>query len=54
MNSNLAGAKPKDWKVTRDGCYLAPYAVNGPYWIGYEDLEAIVLKAQFTNTLGIE
>jgi hypothetical protein len=40
--------------VTRDGCYLAPYAVNGPYWIGYEDLDAIVLKAQFTNTLGIE
>jgi GH18 family chitinase len=53
LNSNLAGAVPKDWTVVRDGCYKAPYAVNGPYWIGYEDLESTVLKAQFTNTRGL-
>jgi len=37
------------WSVVRDGCYKTPYAVNGPYWIGYDDIESIKLKSQFIN-----
>merc|ERR1719369_1067324 len=32
-----------DWH----GDYSEP--VNGPYWIGYDDLESIKLKSQFIN-----
>merc|ERR1712002_1102393 len=39
----------KKWNIVRDGCYKTPYAVNGPYWIGYDDLESIKLKSQFIN-----
>jgi len=46
---DLPGATPKNWEVTIDGCYKAPYAVNGPYWIGYDDVDSIRLKAQFAN-----
>jgi len=39
----------RKWNIVRDGCYKTPYAVNGPYWIGYDDLESIKLKSQFIN-----
>jgi len=39
----------RKWSIIRDGCYMTPYAVNGPYWIGYDDLESIKLKSQFVN-----
>merc|ERR1719292_82916 len=45
----LPGATAKGWEVVVDGCYMTPYAVNGPYWIGYDDLESIKLKSQFIN-----
>ena len=36
-----------------DGCYKAPYSFNGPYWIGYDNVDSIALKAQMVNTLGM-
>ena len=36
-----------------DDCYKTPYAVNGPYWIGYDDVNSIALKAQFVNFQGV-
>jgi GH18 family chitinase len=29
------------------------FSVNGPYWIGYDDVESFTLKAKFINHLGI-
>ena len=50
---NLPDAKPKDWTIVVDDCIAAPYAFNGPYWIGYDNEESIKLKAQFVNFLDI-
>ena len=36
-----------------DGCVLAPYSYNGPYWIGYDDVESIRLKSQYINYMGL-
>lgn len=46
----LPEATPQAWKTVIDGCYLTPYAVNGPYWIGYDDEASLSLKAQFLNS----
>ena len=40
----LPDATPKAWSKVTDGCYLTPYAVNGPYWIGYDDETSLTLK----------
>ena len=29
----LPGATPGGWTTVVDGCYLAPYSYNGPYWV---------------------
>ena len=50
---NLPDGKPKDWTVVVDDCYQAPYAYNGPYWIGYDDEESMRVKAKFINFLDI-
>ena len=50
---NLPGATPKEWQRVVDGCYMAPYAVNGPYWIGYDNVESIALKAKYANTINV-
>ena len=50
---NLPDAKPGDWKVVVDDCYRAPYAYNGPYWIGYDNEESFKIKAQFINFLDL-
>ena len=42
-----------EWEIVRDGCYMAPYAVQHLYWIGYEDRDSIKIKAQFANTKGL-
>ena len=49
----LPGATPGGWKTVVDGCVLAPYSYNGPYWIGYDDVDSIKLKAQFINHMGL-
>lgn len=49
----LPGANPKDWTIVRDDCYRAPYAFNGPYWMGYDDVESFKIKALFVNHLDI-
>jgi len=36
-----------------DGCVLAPYSYNGPYWIGYDDVDSIRLKAQWINSMNL-
>jgi chitinase len=45
----LPDGTPHGWTTVIDGCYLTPYAVNGPYWIGYDDEVSISLKAEFIN-----
>lgn len=47
------GATPGAWDTVVDGCYLAPYSTNGPWWIGYDDVDSIRLKAQFVNSRGL-
>lgn len=32
---------------------MAPYITNGPWWIGYDDVESIKLKAQLVNSRGL-
>ena len=49
----ITGAQPKSWTHVIDGCYKAPYSFNGPYWIGYDNVDSIALKAQMVNTLGM-
>lgn len=39
--------------MTVDGCYMAPYAVNGPYWIGYDDVDSMKYKAQYINYMKV-
>merc|ERR1712055_729000 len=41
----MPGATPKGWTTVVDGCVLAPYMYNGPYWIGYDDVESLRLKS---------
>merc|ERR1719481_2542357 len=41
------------WTSVVDDCYKTPYAFNGPYWIGYDDVESISLKAQYVNFLEV-
>ena len=30
------GATPHGWTTVTDGCYLAPYSYNGPYWVNID------------------
>ena len=50
---DLPGAVPQQWETIVDGCYKAPYSVNGPYWIGYDNMESVALKAQYANYRGL-
>nr|AQZ26774.1 chitinase 9 [Tigriopus japonicus] len=45
----LPEATPKEWTIVTDDCYQAPYMVNGPYWVGYEDVISVAIKANFVN-----
>ena len=47
----MSGATPKSWTTVRDGCYMAPYSYNGPYWVSYDDVDSIKVKAQWVNSL---
>ena len=49
---NLPEATAGDWKIVVDGCYKAPYMVNGPYWIGYDDPESVAWKTRYINFRG--
>ena len=51
INDIFSGATPKDWTIVVDGCYLAPYAYNGPYWVGYDDVDSIRIKSQWINSM---
>ena len=33
MQIMVTGAEPHGWTTVTDGCYLAPYIYNGPYWV---------------------
>jgi len=52
LDIDLPGEEGK-WTSVVDDCYKTPYAFNGPYWIGYDDIESIALKAQYVNFLGV-
>jgi len=45
-------AEPNAWEVHVDDCYHAPYVTNGPYWIGYDDVESLSIKAKYANFIG--
>lgn len=49
----LPDATPHGWKDVIDGCYMAPYALNGPYWVGYDNKDSIALKAKFANHMDV-
>jgi len=50
------GIKPgyEQWDVFTDGCYMAPFAHQGPLWISYDDEESVDLKARFANHHGLK
>ena len=53
-NSNISpGATARSWTTVVDGCYMAPYSYNGPYWVSYDNVESIRIKSQWVNTLGL-
>lgn len=45
------GIKPgiENWVIQDDGCYLAPYAYQGPLWISYDDEYSAAVKARYVN-----
>lgn len=43
----------KDWKITRDPSVVAPVAVKGNLWIGYDDPKSLTAKVQFARSLGL-
>jgi len=47
----MPGATPHGWTTVTDGCYMAPYIYNGPYWFGFDNKESMALKAQWINSL---
>lgn len=47
--ANLPGATPHGWASAADGCHKAPFVVNGPYWLGYDDPESLAWKAKYVN-----
>jgi len=49
----LPGATARSWTTVVDGCYMAPYSYNGPYWVSYDNVESIRIKSQWVNTLGL-
>jgi len=52
IKANLPDAVGQ-WTSVVDDCYKAPYAFNGPYWIGYDDVESISHKVQYANFLNL-
>jgi len=56
LHGNPLAQLPADtghWTTVVDDCYKAPYAFNGPYWIGYDDVDSVALKTQYANFLNI-
>ena len=37
-----------------DGCYMAPYAYQGKYWISYDDENSVAKKARYVNHYGLK
>ena len=50
--SEVEGVGAEYWDMTVDDCYQAPYIVNGPYWLAYDDPTSIAIKTQYSNFLG--
>ena len=45
-------AESHGWERIWDECYKAPHLVNGPYWLGYDDIESVQYKTRYANYLG--
>ncbi|XP_050044714.1 chitinase-3-like protein 1 isoform X2 [Dermacentor andersoni] len=43
----------KDWKITRDAGVVAPVAVKGNLWIGFDDAQSLTAKVLFARSLGL-
>lgn len=41
------GAEPHGWTTVTDGCYMAPYIYNGPYWVNSDKLTVFDADARF-------
>lgn len=52
-NEICSQMKSGKWKITRDPRVVAPVAVSGNIWIGYDDAESLTAKVQFARSLGL-
>lgn len=52
-NEICSQLKSGTWKITRDPRVVAPVAVSGNVWIGYDDAESLTAKVQFARSLGL-
>merc|ERR1711973_554562 len=50
------GIKPgiENWNTFTDGCYMAPFAYQGPLWISYDDEDSVDLKTRYANHFGLK
>jgi len=46
-------AEQGQWKISFNEHLKAPYAFNGRHWIGYEDVESIYYKAEYTRNMDL-
>ena len=49
MPGNYPWATPGAWVDHVDDCYDAPFMINGPYWIGYDDPDSFGQKVKYAN-----
>jgi len=41
------------WTIVRDSYYQAPYAYKGDLWIGYDDKESLMAKAEYAMSMNL-
>ena len=50
---SFPGATPQNWIPVVDECVAAPIISNGPYWIGFDDVDSVTSKVQYGNQMGL-
>lgn len=50
------GIKPgvENWNLFTDGCYMSPFAHQGPLWISYDDEVSVDLKTRYANHFNLK
>merc|ERR1712002_322710 len=44
----------ENWNLFTDGCYMSPFAYQGPLWISYDDEKSVDLKARYANHFNLK